>query len=226
MGSPNIDKYEVALLQIIPNTNRTADLDNVNEMILLRNLYLSALFTCALAHATQPHHITASGPDGLSTASNGLFPRAPPGWLTTQSTGAHVTWGNHAVTFWRTTALLPVVAAATPLRDFYQKLTLATVQAITAQLVTNTYTFGLGALSLHIDTLDGSPIDWNTVIAFAGNMVGATNAGWTDHYAAVVKNTVTGVLTAVSLGVVGEGVGAWLGSGTSVEQFRNHPFGS
>ena len=96
---------------------------------------------------------------------------------------------------------------------------------MSVQLVTKHYNFGLGALVLSIDSADGSPIDWNTVMEFASNMVGATNRGWTSHYAAMVKDTTTGALLAFSLQAAGEGVGLWLSAGRTVKQFPNDPFG-
>lgn len=64
------------------------------------------------------------------------------------------------------------------------------------------------------------------LIHFAGNMVGLTNRGWTDHYTALVKDQVTGALTLISLEAAGGVAMAWLGSATSVEQYGNDPFGS
>lgn len=195
----------------------------MNRMILLRNLGFSFLLTCALATTPRPPHSPETSPSIGQPSPNLLLPRVQPAWITTQSTGAHVTWGNYAITFWRSTAILPVVAAVQPMRDFYNKVTLAAIQAMGNRLVTSSYKFGLGALNLHVDTLDGSPIDWEMLISFAGNMVGMTNLGWTDHYAAVVKDKVTGVLTLVSLDAGGAAV-AWLNGGTWVEQFKNDPF--
>ncbi|KAF6238229.1 hypothetical protein HO173_003509 [Letharia columbiana] len=195
-------------------------------MMLLRSLYLLTLFACTLATAPHPLHVRETNPDPSPPAPNVLDPRVPPNWISTQSTGQHGTRGRYAVTFWKATAILPVVAAAQPLADFYRKATLAAVQAISAQLITNSYTFELGALNLYVDTLDRSPIDMELLIQFAGNMVGLTNRGWTDHYTALVKNQVTGALTLISLEAAGGVAMAWLGSATSVEQYGNDPFGS
>ena len=183
-------------------------------MNLLRIVGLSFLLTYALATSPRPPRGPGTSLGVRQPSRNIVLPR----WLTTQSTGAHVTWGNYAVSFWRSTAILPVVAAAQPMRDFYRNFALAAIQAISNELVTNSYTFGLGALTLYVDTLDGSPIDWELMISIAAEMIGATNRGWTDHYAAVVKNTVTGVLTLVSLDAAGGATAAWLNGGFSVEQ--------
>lgn len=195
-------------------------------MILLRNLHLLILSASTLGIASHPLIDAEPRPHSISSVPNILSPRARPDWLTTQSTGAHLTWGKYAITFWKSAAILPVVAAATPLRDFYTKATLAAVQASIARVETNRYTFGLGALNLCIDTLDGTPIDWQMLILFTGNMVGETKKGWTGHYMAMVKDKVTGVLTLISLEAVGGMATAWLSGGTTVEQFPNNPFGS
>ena len=216
----------VTLLRNSPKRAVGALSDHVNSMMLLRNLYLLTLFACALATAPHPLNAREPNPNTSPPAPNVLVPRVPPNWISTQSTGQHSTLGRYAVTFWRATAILPVVAAAQPLADFYRKATLAAVQAISAQLITNSYTFGLGALSLYVDTLDRSPIDMEMLIQFAGNMVGLTNRGWTDHYTALVKDQVTGALTLISLEAAGGVAMAWLGSATSVEQYGNDPFGS
>ena len=110
--------------------------------------------------------------------------------------------------------------------EFYQKAALEVIRVLSAQLVTNTFTFRLGALRLYVDTLDGGPINWQMLLSFASNMVGAANRGWTGHYGAFVKDRVTGVMTAVSLEAAGGVARAWLSGGSSVEQSRNDPFGS
>lgn len=197
-------------------------------MILLKTVLLSLLLSsCALATPLQPLHLAAPGPYiSVSPPPDALLllPRARSDWITTQSTAKHVTWGKYAITIWQSTALLPVVAAAQPLQEFYQKATLAAIQAVGAKLVTSRYVFGLGSLKLYIDTLDGSPVDWDMVISFAGRMVGAAKTGWTDHYAAVVKDKVSGALTAISLQAAGGTAVAWLSGGSGVEQFKNDPF--
>ncbi|KAF6222453.1 hypothetical protein HO133_001539 [Letharia lupina] len=199
---------------------------NIDGTMLLRSLYLLTLFACTLATAPHPLHVRETNPDPSSPTPTVLAPRFPPNWISTQSTGQHATSVRYAVTFWKATAILPVVAAAQPMADFYRKATLAAVQAIRAQSITNSYTFGLGVLNLYVDTLDRSPIDMEMLIQFVVNMVGVTNRGWTNHYAALVKDQVTGALTLISLEAAGGVAMAWLGSATSVEQYGNDPFGS
>ena len=77
-----------------------------------------------------------------------------------------------------------------------------------------------------MDTLDGSPIDWQVLASFASKMVGAANRGWTGHYRALVKDRMTGALTVVSLEAADGVARAWSSGTSSVEQSRNDPFGS
>ena len=77
-----------------------------------------------------------------------------------------------------------------------------------------------------MDTLDGSPIDWDMVFHFTSRMIERTNRGWTQHYTAMVRNTVTEVVTMISLEAGAEAAGAWLNGGTSREQLPHDPFGS
>ena len=192
-------------------------------MALLRNLYLIILITCARVSFSQPAALPNVNPKIHPPSPDFLFPRAQHGVITTQSTGSHHTWGTYIVTFWQSTAILPVIAAAHPLETFYQQAHLAFINAHLSQTVTHAYTYSLGALTFYVDTLDGSPIDWQIVLQFTSYMVGMTNRGWLNHYAAFVKNLITGTMIAVSVGVA-DGAAMWLNGGTSVQQFKNTPF--
>ena len=179
-------------------------------MALLRKLYFFMLFTFALTTPLKPAHLTDATLNDIPHSRNVLSPRVPPNWISTQSIGGHFTWGIYATSICKSTAILPIVAAARPMAGFYRQATLAAQRATTANLVTNSFTFGLGALTLYVDTLDGSPIDWDMVVQFAERMMVEANRGWPNHYGALVKNRVTGVLTLVSLEAASGAVGAWL----------------
>ena len=224
-GQKFIDSPSIALLVETSQTalnSRRARFDHytITEMKLTIYLSISSLLACALAAILQP-----SPNDGPPTP-NALHPRALPKFITTQSTGVHVIWGNYAINFWKSAAFLPLASAAHPMAEFYQRAALEVVRALTSHVITHTFTFGLGSLNLYVDTLDGSPIDWQMLASFASNMVGAANRGWTGHYGALVKDRMTGALTVISLEAAGGVARAWLSGGLSVEQSRNDPFGS
>ncbi len=108
---------------------------------------------------------------------------------------------------------------------FYRELALAAIRASSVNRLMSSCTFIFGSLNLYVDTLDGSPVNWDMVVRFAGNMLLATNRGWTGHYGALVKDTLTGVLTVVSLEAAGGVAGMWLNGGVDVGDSADGPLG-
>ena len=196
-------------------------------MNLLRILYLSVLFTYALAALSLPPHALDTSRNDIPLPQRALSPRVPPknpGFITSQPNVGHVKWGNYPITFLSTTAILPIASAAQPLADFYGQAHVAVINAITSGLTTNTYSFTLGALKLIVDTLDGEHIDWQMLIQFTSQMVYFANRGVTDQYVALVRDRIAGTLTVVALETAAGQGSMWLNGGTSVEQYKNDPF--
>ena len=72
--------------------------------------------------------------------------------------------------------------------------------------VSHRATVKYGGLLLEIDTMDGSPIDWTTVMYFAEKMLAAVRRGMTMHYALVLTHRTTRVGMMISLSFVGAGL--------------------
>ncbi len=195
-------------------------------MILLWNLFLSVFVAGALAAVPHPlRHVVESDPVIVPFAPRTLLSRTSPRFTTSQYIGEHVLWGSYAIAFWKTAATIPVAAAAHSMAEFYQELALAAIRAFSANRVVSSCTFSFGALNLYVDTLDGSPVNWDMVVRFAGNMLLATNRGWTGHYGALVKDTLTGVLTVVSLEAAGGVADLWLNGGVDMGESADGPLG-
>ena len=195
-GQKFIDSPSIALLVETSQTalnSRRARFHHytVTEMELTIYLSISSLLACALAAILQP------SPNASPPTPNALHHHALPKFITTQSTGVHVIWDNYAINFWESAAFLPLASAAHPMTEFYQRAALEVVRALTSHVITHTFTFGFGALNFYVDTLDGSPIDWQMLASFTSSMVGAANRGWTGHFRALVKDRMTGALTVV-----------------------------
>ena len=198
-------------------------------MNLLRILYLSVFFTYTLAAPSlSPPVRDTSKNDIPLPRRRDLAPRVPPknpGYITNQPTTSHARWGRYPITFLTTTAILPIAGAAIPLAEFYRQAALAIINAITSGLTTHTFSFTLGALKLYVDTLDGGSIDWHMLIEFTSRMVGYANQGVTDFYVALVRDIGAGSLTVVAFETASGLASMWLNGGSSVEQYKNDPFG-
>ena len=91
--------------------------------------------------------------------------------------------------------------------------------------ITNNFDHSMGALQIVMDTLDGSPMDWEFVIFLASQMLQLTQKGWTGHFMGAFTDIRTKKVVFVTLqAVTGTGASSiaalLLGSNSASQSFR------
>lgn len=120
--------------------------------------------------------------------------------------------GPFKVFILKSVAIMPVLAAAEEMQDFFSVVSQTGSLQKLAGRVTDHYDFGFGAIKMFLNTLPAAaneaapPLDWDLVMWIGSQLLQMTNLGWTDHFAALFLDPTTNVQTFVTLQVVSAGL--------------------